>query len=312
MTILVTGALGHIGSGLIRELPLFFPDAKIKLLDNLMTSRYCSLFNLPKNGNYNFIEEDLRTVDLDELLPEVDVVVHLAAITDAAGSFEKAVEVENNNFLSTKNIGDACAKFNIKLITLSSTSVYGSQNSIVDENCNENELKPQSPYATTKLKEEKYINKLINEKNLKATVLRFGTIFGTSIGMRFHTAINKFCWQAVMGKPISVWETAFNQKRPYLDLNDATKAIIFIIKNDIFNGKIYNVVTHNLTVEDVVNEIKSHIPKLKIEFVNNPIMNQLSYEVSSDQFCKLGFIFEGEVKRGISETIELLKMSNYN
>jgi nucleoside-diphosphate-sugar epimerase len=115
-----------------------------------------------------------------------------------------------------------------------------------------------------------------------------------------------------MGKPISVWETAFNQKRPYLDLNDATKAIIFIIKNDIFNGKIYNVVTHNLTVEDVVNEIKSHIPKLKIEFVNNPIMNQLSYEVSSDQFCKLGFIFEGEVKRGISETIELLKMSNYN
>ena len=47
MKIVVTGALGHIGSRLIRELPTMFPEAEIVLIDNLSTQRYCSLFNLP-------------------------------------------------------------------------------------------------------------------------------------------------------------------------------------------------------------------------------------------------------------------------
>ena len=34
--------------------------------------------------------------------------------------------------------------------------------------------------------------------------------------MRFHTAVNKSCWQAVMGQPLTVWETAYGQKRTYL------------------------------------------------------------------------------------------------
>ena len=50
MKIVVTGALGHIGSRLIRELPTIFPDANIVLIDNLSTQRYCSLFNLPTSG----------------------------------------------------------------------------------------------------------------------------------------------------------------------------------------------------------------------------------------------------------------------
>ena len=70
--------------------------------------------------------------------------------------------------------------------------------------------------------------------------------------MRFHTAVNKFCWQAVMGQPITVWNTAYDQKRPYLDLFDASRAIAFIIENNIFDGRIYNVLTQNFTVRQVV------------------------------------------------------------
>ena len=56
------------------------------------------------------------------------------------------------------------------------------------------------------------------KKGLKGVSCRFGTIFGASPGMRFHTAVNKFCWQAVMGQPITVWSTAYDQKRPYLEV----------------------------------------------------------------------------------------------
>ena len=58
-------------------------------------------------------------------------------------------------------------------------------------------LHPQSPYARCKLKEENYIKKIFKSKQIndKFNILRFGTIFGYSPGMRFHTAVNKFCWQ---------------------------------------------------------------------------------------------------------------------
>jgi len=308
--IIITGALGHIGSKLINELPLTFKDSEIIMIDNMSAQRYCSLFNLPENGKYRFIEADVIETDLDSLFNEASVVIHLAAITNAAGSFENKEKVEHNNFTATKRIAEACLKSSVPMIHLSSTSVYGTQSDLVDEKCPESDLKPQSPYAESKLKEEKLLTKLAKENDLKMLVFRFGTIFGISSGMRFHTAVNKFCWQAAMGQPITVWTTAYNQKRPYLDLNDAYRAITFVIQNNLFNGEIYNVLTHNLTVKEVVNIIKKNINKLEINFVDAEIMNQLSYNVSCNKFNNLGFKTKGSIEDGILETITLLKNAN--
>src|SRR2546425_8676576 len=77
MKIVVTGALGHIGSRLIREIPCTLPEADIILLDNLSTYRYCSLFSLPAEGHYRFIEADVLTADLGRVFDGADVVIHL-------------------------------------------------------------------------------------------------------------------------------------------------------------------------------------------------------------------------------------------
>jgi|TARA_B110000263_G_scaffold240659_1_gene244073 nucleoside-diphosphate-sugar epimerase len=310
MKIIVTGAIGHIGSYVVRNLGVQFPKAEIVMIDNMMTQRYPSLFDLPAHGNYHFIEGDVSQMDLKSVFIGSNVVIHLAAITDAAGSIDKAEKLEANNYQSTLRVAKACIEVDACLIALSSTSVYGTQKDQVDENCSEADLQPQSPYATTKLKEEELISNLTNKEGLKAIHCRFGTIFGASPGMRFHTAVNKFCWQAVMGQPITVWTTAYDQKRPYLDLLDASQAIIYIIKNNIFDGQIYNVLTHNSTVRQVVDTIKVFVPNLEIDFVDNRIMNQLSYEVLCDRFKSKGFVFSGNLRRGIEETIDLLKNSN--
>ena len=310
MKIIVTGAIGHIGSYIIRDLGVFFPGSNIVMIDNMMTQRFPSLFNLPSHASYRFIEGDVNQMNLRSVFVDADVVIHLAAITDAAGSIDKAEELEANNFQSTYRVAEACIETDASLIAISSTSVYGTQNDKVDENCLESELQPQSPYATTKLKEEELISNLSKEKGLKSIHCRFGTIFGASPGMRFHTAVNKFCWQAVMSQPITVWSTAYDQKRPYLDLLDASRAIAFIIKNNIFDGRIYNILTSNCTVREVVDIIKEFVPNLEIEFVDNRIMNQLSYEVMCDRFKSKGFVFSGNMRRGIEETIDLLKQSN--
>jgi nucleoside-diphosphate-sugar epimerase len=142
---------------------------------------------------------------------------------------------------------------------------------------------------------------------LNYTICRFGTIFGTSIGMRFHTAINKFCWQACTGQAITVWKTALHQKRPYLDLNDAVRALNFIIETDRFDNQVYNVLTVNATVGEIVDSIKIFVPDSRIEFVDARVMNQLSYEVSREKFLALGFAFKGNVSDAIRETINLIR-----
>ncbi|MBI3573824.1 SDR family oxidoreductase [Candidatus Kaiserbacteria bacterium] len=299
-TVLVTGGLGHIGSALIRS---FAPDVtEVRIMDNLLTQRYASLFDLPQTPRFVFYEEDILTADLEKRLTGVDVVIHLAAITDAAGSFGKEEEVEEVNFKGLARVADACEKAGVKLFFPSTTSVYGSQESVVDETCAE--LKPQSPYGVSKLKAEEYLSG--KRGKLKFVTCRLGTIFGWSMGMRFHTAVNKFIWQAVNGKPVTVWKTAWEQKRPYLDLADCVRAINFVIGKDMFDGELYNVVTKNFAVRDIVEAIQAFVPSLKVSYVDSPIMNQLSYDVASEKIAKRGFVPSGDLKAGIGGTISHL------
>lgn len=309
MKIIVTGALGHIGSRLIRALPGSFKGAEIVMLDNLSTQRLPSLFNLPAEGRYRFIEVDVLTADLDTLFSGADVVIHLAAITNAAGSFDIKDQVEQVNLDGTRKVAQACVRTGAPMIFLSTTSVYGTQAEVVDEECSPEELKPQSPYAESKLSAERMLEEMSRNQGLRFVTCRFGTIFGVSTGMRFHTAINKFCWQAVMGEPITVWRTAINQFRPYLDIVDAVNALTMIIRKNLYDCRVYNVVTINTSVQSIINVISSLVPDVSVKFVDTQIMNQLSYHVSSRRFLETGYEYRGDLVSGIKDTIELLKGS---
>jgi len=304
LKILVTGALGHIGSKLIRDLSSITNIKNIYLIDDLRTQRFNSLMHLSKKGKYKFYDETLSKENLNLLVKKSDFIIHLAAITDAASSFGKFNQLKKNNLDNTKLVTYFCSKYKKKLIFISSTSVYGSNDKIMYED--ENNLNPQSPYAKIKISEEKYINKFIKEKKINAVILRFGTILGYSTGMRFHTAVNKFCYNASLGKPLTVWKTALNQKRPYLGINDACSSIIFFINNPKFFNNTYNVLSSNLTVKDIINYIKL-VKKVKVNFVNSKIMNQLSYEVSVDKLKKLKFKFKDNLKFLIKEEMKYLQ-----
>ena len=300
MKIVVTGALGHIGSRLIRELP----GHDLVLLDDLSTQRFPSLFDLPASARYEFHEVDIRSVALEPFFDGADAVIHLAALTDAASSFGRAEVVEEVNFGATVRVAEACAATGAPLVFLSTTSVYGTQNEVVDEDCAESELQPQSPYAVSKLRAEQALAQM---PALRFVACRFGTIFGVSPGMRFHTAVNKFVWQACQGIPITVWSSALDQRRPYLDLSDGVAAIAFILERNLFDRRVYNVLTLNATVREIVDAIREQVPDLEVKLVDSPIMNQLSYNVSDARFRSLGFDVRGDLRQGIAETVALLR-----
>ena len=279
-------------------------------MDNLLTQRYSSLFDLPDGIDFIFHQIDINSKEMRKIIENSDVLIHLAAVTDAEKSFEKINEVEEINKKGFEYVANLCADSGCSLLFPSSTSVYGSQNELVDENSLEEELKPQSPYADSKIYSEKLMAELAQKKGLKYVIFRIGTIFGYSIGMRFHTAVNKFIWQASTGQPITIWSTALNQKRPYCDLDDCIRAINFFAAKDYFDNQIYNIVTDNFTVQDIIDVIKKHVPEIQISFVDSPIMNQLSYEVSNKKSRELGLTYNGNIKDGIRES--LLKLRNVN
>ena len=278
------------------------------MIDSLLTQRYTSLFNLPRNGNYQFYEADILTAELKPIFEGADVVLHLAAITDATSSFRNRKQVETVNYEGTVKVAEACREVACPMIHPSSTSVYGTQNEIVGENCSSEDLNPQSPYAETKLKEENFLRSFGSDEVFQFVIFRFGTICGTSPGMRFHTAINKFCWQAVTGQPLTVWSTAKNQKRPYLALSDAIGAITYFMKKKMYDREVYNVLTDNLTVNTIVETIGQFIPNINIDHVDSEIMNQLSYEVCGRKIRKAGFEVTGNIRENILETINLLQL----
>jgi len=305
--VVITGALGHVGSRLIREMPRAFPDADIVMLDNLATQRYCSLFNLPPEGRYRFRELDVVDADLVEAFHGADAVIHLAAATDAAGSFEHEEQVERVNVLGTERVARACLRTGSALVFASTTSVYGAQSGLVDEDCPAAALRPQSPYAVSKLKAERLLEELGRNDGLRYITCRLGTGFGVSPGMRFHTAVNKFCWQAINGLPVTVWRTALQQQRPYLGLGDAVAAFIFIVRRALFDRRVFNVVSLNATVSEVVEAISARVPDAAIRYADSSIVNQLSYRVSNRRFAGLGFEFRDQLAQGIAETIQLLQ-----
>jgi nucleoside-diphosphate-sugar epimerase len=176
----------------------------------------------------------------------------------------------------------------------------------VDEDCPDSGLQPQSPYAESKLRAERLLKSLGREAGLRYAICRLGTIFGVSPGMRFHTVINKFCWQVAHGEPMTAWRTALGQQRPYLDLGDAVAALIFTLRQPLFDNRIYNVATLNTSIDEVIAEIKAQLPDAAVNIVDSPIMNQSSYRVSSRRLTALGFEFSGELRHGIGETLRLL------
>jgi nucleoside-diphosphate-sugar epimerase len=305
MKILITGACGHIGSFLAENIHKIKNISKTIIVDNLKSNRFNSLYNFEKKNNLSFFLRDLNNLNALNDFHNVDAIIHCASMTNAEKSFGKEKEMYRNNLNCFKTTMKYCMNRNTKLIHLSSTSVYGKQIDLVDENCERRFLKPQSPYAKIKLIEEKLLKK--NSNKLRYNTFRFGTIAGVSKGIRFHTAVNNFCLNAALGEKIKIYKTALHQYRPYLSIRDSFKVFKFCLEKDFFQNDIFNALSGNFTVNQILNKIKKIKKKINVVYVNSPIMNQLSYHVDDQKIKNKGLILKSNIDVDIKDTLLLFK-----
>lgn len=303
MNILITGFSGHIGSFFLKKFISNKKINKIYLFDNFENNKLNIIFFKKNIKKCSLKFGDLSKKNSLKNFPKVDTVIHLASLTNASSSLNNYKKYYDNNYLSFLNVYKYCKKNKSNLIHISSTSVYGSNKKFVDESCID--LVPQSPYAKIKLDEEKFLKK--NRYKINFITLRFGTITGVSEGIRFHTAINRFCFNTIMKLKIPVWRTALNQYRPYLSLKDAYKAVNAIILKKKYDGGIYNVLSNNHTVKQILNIIRSEKYTFEVKLTKSKIMNQLSYKVSKDKFEKKYLKLNRNIRLDIKETLNLFK-----
>lgn len=270
--ILITGGLGHIGSKLIQYLDQFDSYQNVTIVDNLYARSFNPIYTLPPT--YKLIIKDFKDIDISEY----STIIHLAAHTNITESTSnKNLYLENNTTKTYELVNKI--RPDQHLIFASTTSVYAPSNSSVSET---SACKPANRYSETKYLAENYIQ---NECKGKYTILRFGSIFGPSSGIQYHTSINKFCLAAITGNPITVWRSFGDKQLPFTGVSDAVQAIRQALRYQ-FTG-IYNVVTATSCVDEILKfidqSIKSYIggPKLDIQITEAPYVSDGNLIVSS-------------------------------
>ena len=307
MNIIITGGNGYLGRAIIQDMLV---EDKILVVDNKRENIYRWFRDRLNNVHYSLYDTQISNFAYirDERLQETDIVIHLAAIVDATKSKEQEDEIKEVNYTDTIEFFRRCAKNKVRVIIPSSTSVYGtSDHEIVFED-DPSVINPQSTYAEYKYKMEQAITEI---DDLDYVMFRFGTVCGVSRGIRFQTAVNKFCKNAFYNEPLTVWKGHRDIVRPYLALYDLRKTIKYTIRNwEQLSRQTFNILSANLSVNDILDIIKNHIRYIKVNEVNSPILNHFSYKVSNQKWtAKTGIRSCGKaaVEREIDEIFTMFK-----
>lgn len=301
--IVVTGALGYVGSALIQRLSQTFPSVHLSLVDDLSSGSASALHSLPATALFTLEQSNLLDLDLEAVVRGADALIHLAAQADPEHSHLRQQDLQNRNIECTERILDCCEKFRVPWVFPSSTSVYGIEGHDLDETVSFECLAPQTAYAASKLECEKRILERFSKRSHPGIIFRWASIFGLAPVLHERTAIHKLCSQALRREPLTVWETALDQKRPYAALEDVLRSIHHVLQTSLFDGRIYNVASFHATPRDIIREIENHLGPQTITRVKSKAMSGVSYTLSTKRLTSQGIQPQGSLAKDLAKLL---------
>jgi UDP-N-acetylglucosamine 4-epimerase len=175
-TILVTGGAGFIGSNLCEY--FLSVGYNVRCLDNLLTGHKSNIEALFVNSNFEFIEGDIRDVEVCMSAAKgVDMITHQAALGSVPRSIDNPLPTNEINAQGFLNMLNAARLNNVhRFVYASSSSVYGDSKKSPKK---EDDLgQPLSPYAVSKLTNELYGKIFHDLYGIETIGLRYFNVFG--------------------------------------------------------------------------------------------------------------------------------------
>tara|TARA_Y100000766_G_scaffold157704_1_gene135479 strand:+ start:1666 stop:2598 length:933 start_codon:yes stop_codon:yes gene_type:complete len=285
MKVLIVGGAGYVGGGIV---DLLSKENEVTVYDSL-------IYENSYRKNVDFIFGDIRDYKkINNILDKYDAVIWLAALVgDGACAINPALTHEINS----ETVKNLAKNFKGKIVFLSTCSVYGAQEGILDES---SEVNPLSEYASSKLIAEKYL------ADSDSIIFRLGTLFG--IGdkfsrIRLDLVVNILTTKAYIDKKMSVF--GGEQWRPLLHVKDVANAIAHTL--DAQTNGVFNLHYKNFKIIEIANEIKNKISDVEIETTPLPFQDARNYQVSSDKLKDAtGFQATVDLTQGINEMYELI------
>lgn len=279
--VLVVGGAGYIG-GAVTDF-LLKQKIRFAVYDKLL---YEYQYLKPVDFIYGDVGD---TKKLKKILPEFSHVIWLAAIVgDAACQIKPELTIAVNQ----ESVKWLAENYEGRIIFLSTCSVYGQYDRIVDENSLVN---PLSLYAKTKLQAEKYLQ---GENHL---IFRLGTVFGVSDAfsrLRMDLVVNYMTANALTKGKLTVY--GGTQWRPLIHVKDVAQIIVDNLESSAQG--IYNIATVNIQIKDLAKRV-SELTGCKIEYTPQKFEDQRNYHASIEKAKRDGVFtlkkvreIEGEVK----------------
>jgi nucleoside-diphosphate-sugar epimerase len=285
MKVLIVGGAGYVGGGIV---DLLSKENEVTVYDSL-------IYENSYRKNVDFIFGDIRDYKkINNILDQYDAVIWLAALV---GDGACAINPSLTHEINSETVKNLAKNFKGKIVFLSTCSVYGAQEGILDES---SEVNPLSEYASSKLIAEKYL------ADSDSIIFRLGTLFG--IGdkfsrIRLDLVVNILTTKAYIDKKMSVF--GGEQWRPLLHVKDVANAIAHTL--DTQTNGVFNLHYKNFKIIEIANEIKNKISDVEIETTPLPFQDARNYQVSSDKLKDAtGFQATVDLTQGINEMYELI------
>jgi UDP-sulfoquinovose synthase len=237
-----------------------------------------------------------------------DAIVHYGQIPSAPYSMKDrrhAVFTQRNNIENNLNVIFAILENNIDchLIKLGTMGEYGCPNIDIEEGYIEIEHKgrkdtlpfprmPHSWYHASKVADSTNIHFACRVYGLRATDLNQGVVYGIHTEQtllddrlltrfdydeQFGTALNRFCLEAVIGHPLTVYGTG-GQTRGFLNLRDTLACVELALLHpaDPSEMRVFNQFTESFSIRDLAVEVQHAGKELGLEVEIGEIENPRS------------------------------------
>jgi UDP-sulfoquinovose synthase len=260
---------------------------RIRVWQNL-TGKTIEMF-IGDVADYDFLESAFKSF-------EPEAVVHFAEQRSAPYSMidrKHAVFTQVNNVVGTLNVLFAIREFlpDCHLIKLGTMGEYGTPNIDIEEgyitvehNGRKDVLpfpkQPGSFYHLSKVHDSHNMMFACRIWGIRATDLNQGVVYGTTTDESaldealinrfdyddvFGTVLNRFCVQAAIGQPLTVYGKG-GQTRGFLDIRDTVRCIEIACHNPAARSecRVYNQFTEQFSILDLAHLVESAAKKLGI------------------------------------------------